>query len=122
MIELNFQTADSLIIHDKKLQQLLPRFKPIFDQWTLGIRVPALGFMAQKSRLDFLNQLTDEDIRIISAHLGDEVGLEKMEYRTSKDHKVPIKRLDDVWPELSCSGDNFCISRDANQVYISLWK
>ena len=57
MIEINFLTISQLIFSDKTIQEKLPEFYDLFQQWKLGQQYPGLKPMAQKALLDSVGMI-----------------------------------------------------------------
>jgi len=46
-MEINLQNIEEIIFLDKKVQEHLPEYRYLFDQWNLAHRVSGLKQMAQ---------------------------------------------------------------------------
>ena len=106
---------------DKKLQFLLPEFGHLFSQFLLAKRVPALKSLGLRSVLDFLNNTTDEHIKILEGYFKVSVTIDKMDYHLVKNENFS---LEDAENKLN-DGDgfsNFSPYRDGNRLYISFWR
>ena len=120
-MNLNLQNVEELIFYDKKLQQLLPEFKNLFDSWTLAIRVPTLRSLGKRAVSDFLSGLLSEHINIIEKYLETNVVVDKLNYRIVKNYSFSLEKLEaelniiETFPNLS-------ITRNGEQVYISFWR
>jgi hypothetical protein len=121
MLDINFTTVQKLIFEDEEVQKKLPEFKDLFQQWKLGTLVPSLRPMAQKSLLDLLNQLGDENIRTLEQHFGTTIKLERLDYTLVKSHTVKLSEVQNRIEQLGVEGELF-LYRDANHLYIGTWK
>jgi hypothetical protein len=120
-MKLDFSNVQELIFKDFEAQKLMPKFKDLFQQWKLGQFVPGLRPMAQKALLDLLNQLEEEDIRILEIYLGTTISVEKLDYTLVKTHKVELSNAQEKVECLDLEGELF-LYRDANYLYIGDWK
>jgi hypothetical protein len=114
---------DQVVFQDKRLQKELDHLKGLFDQWVLGTKVPALRFLAQKSRLELLENLnTPTNIAILERYFNEKVSIQTIDYHVARHHKIPIEDIEMALNEMEGFTNNFSISRDAEYVYISFWR
>ena len=122
-MNIDISNIDDLIFSDKRVQKELVEFKSLFDQWLLGIKVPALRFLTQKSRLEMLEKLNTEDNRaILSSLFKEQVIVQPIDYHTVKHYKVSLNEAEKMLGGLSGSVKDFNVSRDRDSVYITIWK
>jgi hypothetical protein len=118
-MEIDIRNIDDLIFSDKRIQKEFVCFKYLFDQWLLGTKVPALRFLAQKSRLELLDKLSLEGNRaILNKYFQENVVVLTMDYHSAKHYTLPLDKVGEITGWLP----NFCISRDAEQLYVSTWR
>lgn len=120
MVHIDFSNVEQLVFRDVDLQNKLPAFKDLFQQWKLGLFVPALRPTGQKALLDFLNQLGDEQIRTLEIHFGTQVTVEKLDYTLVKSNVVSLLEAQERIESLDIKGEMF-LHRDANHLYIGSW-
>lgn len=123
MVDLNFSNVESVIFYNKNVKDQLPhRLLKHYHLWTVGKRNPMLRSMARKAILDFLNNITDDDLQVIENVLGEEINLTKLDYSSVKNLAVPIS--DDVGSALCDIKENFYFStfRDCDNLYITFWR
>ncbi len=121
MIKIDFSNVQQLIFSDTEIQKKLPEFNDLFQQWKLGLFAPSLRPMAQKAQLDLLNQLGDEHIRTLETHFGTTVTVEKLDYTLIKSYTVSLLDAQEQIECLGIEGEMF-LHRDANHVYIGVWR
>jgi hypothetical protein len=122
-MQIDNNNIDQLIFQDKRIQKELDHFKGLFDQWVLGTKVPALRFLAQKSRLELLEHLnTKTNIAILERYFNEKVGVQTIDYHIARHHKVPIQEVEVALNGMEGFVNNFSISRDADYAYISFWR
>lgn len=119
---LNSQNVEDLVFFDQSLQKQLPEFKNMFDQWTLGKRVPGLSFLSQRTKLDFLEQLNDKHLEILSEYFNEQVVVNPINYRITENFKVPLDELENWLLERREFSNNISLWRDQNYAYLSIWR
>lgn len=123
MKRLNFSTAEELVFQDTEVQKLLPPYMfSYFEQWRLGFRVPMLRQMAKQAILDFLDQLNDEHIQILEKHFGEQLVVEKLNYRSVENYKIPLSETKICEALCEIEFQYFSTWRDAEYLYISFWR
>lgn len=121
MININLNNAEEILFLNNSIRETLSDFKQIFQQWEFAKTHYFLRNIAKKSISDLLQSLSAEDIAKISLVLGDQVTIDNLDYHIVKNISLPL----DCQKELNNLGglfDNFSISRDKEQVYISFWR
>jgi len=123
MKRLNFSTAEELVFQDTEVQKLLPPYMfSYFEQWRLGFRVPMLRQMAKQAILDFLDQLNDEHVQILEKHFGEQLVVEKLNYRSVENYKIPLSETKICEALCEIEFQYFSTWRDAEYLYISFWR
>jgi F0F1-type ATP synthase beta subunit len=121
MLVINFSNVQKIIFSDIEVQNKLPEFKKLFQQWKMGQFAPSLRPMAQKALLDLLNQLGDEQVRTLELYFGTSIKIEKLDYDLVKSYELPIIEAQELIDCLGIFGEVF-LHRDANHLYISSWR
>lgn len=124
MLYLNLSTAEELVFEHRDVQKLLPiHMFSYFEQWRLGKQVPMLRQMGKKAILDFLDQLEDEHVSILEEHFGDRISVEKTNYRTVENLKIPLSEshICGMLCEVA-KLPYFSTWRDKEHLYISFWR
>lgn len=122
MITLNFTNIEELVFYNNNVKYYLPQHLiSFYYQWELGRKNQFLRNIAVKALFDFLNGITEDDIKIFEKLFDDEVKVEKFDYKTVKNYKIP---LDEVCEKLcKISGYNyFTTYRDKDFLYLSIWR
>lgn len=120
-MQIDFSNIRQLIFQDAELQLKLPEFKDLFQQWKLGQFVPSLRPMAQKALLDLLNQLGYEQIRTLESYFKTSITIEKLNYTLFDSYKMSLSEADEQIKNMDINGEMF-LHRDANHVYIGVWR
>jgi hypothetical protein len=119
---LNSVTIEDLVFRNSSVTNKLPHHKDHFQQWNLGQMVPALRSMGQKAKLDLLNTLSEEDLKIIEACLDLTLTIEKIDYCTLKDYTFDIENAENFVNGDGVMLNDFCLSRDGDRVYLCTWR
>lgn len=122
MVNINLQNVEELLFKNSKIKNLLPEFQHIFDSWAISYRIPAFKSMRKQALIDLLNSLDGTHIEKIARTLGDMVFVEQLDYHVIKNFDFSVS--DPIEEELTKykSYNNIAVSRNANKVYISLWR
>ena len=121
MLCVNLNNIEELIFFDKKLRGKLPEMTHLFNQWELAQRATALRAMGKRALIDFLNQITDEQVGVIEEHLGTKIVLDKLDYHIVKSYGFALEDAEAKLNEVS-TFSNAVLHRDGNQLYISFWR
>lgn len=118
---INFHTTEKLIFENKKVQEIIPHFGFLFNQWAMGKQIPSLKFLCKRSILDLLNSLTDNDIQLLESFFGERVEVKRLEYGIVKTLSCKIDELSDELEKLKWRG-NFSMYRKDDIVYLLFWR
>ena len=121
---INFSNVESLIFNNDDIKHLLPAYYwSFFEQWKLGKQFPMLKQISKSAILDFLNHLNDDDIKKIGEYFGEKVIIEKLNYHTVVNVKIPL--TDKEICQRLCEVVNFnyfSLWRDIEYLYITFWR
>lgn len=124
MIYLNFSNVEELIFYDRKVQNILPpQMRSHFDIWRMSKLIPMLRPTGRKSLIDFLNELNEDDIKVLEEYFNEKIVVEKLNYSIVMDTKVPLQ--ENLICEELCQIEgynNFSIWRDKDNLYMSHWR
>jgi hypothetical protein len=122
MIQINIKNIEELIFKNNQAKGLLPELRHIFDQWFLSYRIPALNTMRKQAKIDLLNSLNGEQIEKLARLFDDLVFVDKLDYHVVKNLSFPIDSP--IERELTNyeSYSNIAISRNEDQLYITMWR
>ena len=121
-MEINLQNIEDLIFFDRNLQELFPEFRPLFDQWKLGLRLPSLQLMGRQAIISLLNALTTEHIQKLEEYFGQAIVLNKLDNRLVHNY---TSNLEEGLERQLCQFANFkefSVYRNKEQIYISFWR
>lgn len=122
MITLNFANVQELVFRNPDIHSLLLEYQDCFQQWKLGQMIPSLRPTAQKALLDFLKNLTIDQITILETYWQDTVKVERLDYTLIKNYKVSVSESEDWIQKIDGLEGEIVLYRDADTVYISCWK
>lgn len=117
---LNFENIET-VFRDNNFRQALPEFKSLFDSWLVASRNPALRQLGKRAILDFLEQLDEDHLKIISDYFGEKVVLEKVDSHIVKEVKGYCENIPVVLDEFE-HYSNFIITRNKKEVTICFWR
>lgn len=120
MFILNFQNAIDIVFWDKSLQNKLPQYLHHFDAWKLGTMVPALKITAKRAVLDFINEVDEYSLEIISAHIGQAVSIDRLPYNLVKNLNIPISLLEEALADFE--GYHVCFTINSETASVTLWR
>ena len=121
MININLQNIEALLFKNPKIKPLLPDLTNIFDQWLLSYRIPTLYPMRKQAMIDLLNSLDGTHIEKLARLFGDMIFVEKLDYHIVKNLSFSICDSIEELNEYE-SYNNIAISRNADKLYMSLWR
>lgn len=119
---LNFLNVEDMVFYDTVLQNQLPKHMfSIFEQWRLSKRVPYLREIGKQALLDFLNQLSDSDVKVLETYFDKKIVVEKLNYSIVLNLKIPLNEICDELCKIE--GFNYSSTfRDDKHLYISFWR
>jgi hypothetical protein len=120
MVFLNPNNIEELLFYNKDIRKLLPKYKHLFDQWSLAQQVPSLRSLGRRSSLELLNSLNEEDLNILEKYFNDGIDLVKLNHHLVKNYKIPLNEVEESLCELE--GLNITTYRDADYLYICSWR
>lgn len=120
---LNSYNIEDIVLRNPGLLNKLSHHKDQIQQWTLGQMIPALRSTGQKAKIDFLNKLTKEDLDVIREHLNLKfLTIESLDYSIVKNHTSNITDIENFLNIDNVMLNDFCVSREGEQLYICTWR
>ena len=113
-MEINLKNIENLIFYDKKVQELFPQFRHLFDQWQLGQRIPGMRQLGQRSVLEFLHSLDETNIHKLQEYFSENISVDKIDYKLCDNFNTTISDTEKL-----CEFSNyreFCITRNKENV------
>src|SRR5205809_958229 len=111
---INFQNVEELIFFNRDIQEELPEFKSMFEQWAIGIKSPLFKKVANKAKLELLNSLTHEHVLILEKYLKEQVFVAHLNYKITQDYTCEVKDLECFLWDYDGFDDNYNISREGD--------
>jgi hypothetical protein len=123
MININIKNIEELILKNSKTTPLFPELRHLFDKWLLSYRIPALSDMRKQTIIDLLNSLDGSHVEKLARLFGDVVFIEKLDHHIVRNLDFPTDS-NIIERELTKyeSYTNIALSRNADQVYITMWR
>lgn len=121
---LNFQNVEKLIFHNEEINFNLPReLHNYVYTWQMARKASFLRQTAKKAVFDFLNALTEEHLDLLSELFEEPTSVEKIDYKTVRNYKIPISKFDICEKLCEIEGYNYFTTwRDSDYLYISMWR
>lgn len=117
-MEINLKNIEEIIFFDKKIHNLLPEFKHFFDQWLIGKKIPTLSSMGNKSILDLLDSIQDEQIKKLEEYFGQSVIVVKI--NTNLVNNISLNLDESLCGFIEYK--DFCAYRTKDKVFLSFWR
>ncbi len=121
MITLNLTNVEEIIFKNYELRKQFPEFRHYFDQWSLAQQHNFLKQTGKQAVIDFLNNLNENHVKIISKYFGINVTIDKLTSGTIRQYQFNVDDLPDKIKEIQDNGNLF-LYRNGNQVYVSTWR
>lgn len=118
---LDINNVEQLVFNNKKVIASLPQHKQIFDSWLLSKRVPSFRNLEQKSIMDFLEKVTEEELEIISIVNNVEIDNVSKTFARTLKIKAKPEQLALLLQGVS-NFEGFCCYRNKEEVKVFLWK
>lgn len=120
-INLDYNNVEEIVFENKRVVASLPQYKHLFDSWLLSKRVTTLKNLGQRSLLDFLETITEDDVEIISIVTNIDVVFNKVNLKRYFDIKSSPEELENELSSVSNVLD-MCLYRNKNEIKVFLWK
>jgi len=121
MVEINLNNVEELIFHNRDFADKIPDFRGYYDQWRLGRMTAALKSVGQKSLVDFLNNITEQQTLKIEELLGEKVKIDCPKMSNIKSYTMDITELDDFMNQNSPYGYPR-MYRKGTKIFITIWR
>jgi hypothetical protein len=119
-MEINIQNIEEQIFYDKKIRNILPDFKNLFDQWTISQTIPGMKFLALKSALELLNSLNENHIQILEEYFSDKILIDRLDHRTIANLSCTVDEINDLCKFSAFK--EFCVYRNKDKVSLTFWR
>lgn len=119
---ITFQNVEKLVFMDSELKKLLPNFKTAFNNWALAQKESGLRPLAQKMLLDFVNEISQTDISILSDYFHEEVKVEKIDANVVNNMEISIYDAESYLNSQTILKEALLAYREDEQLYISMWR
>lgn len=118
---LDFQTAQDIVFSSQEMRRLLPAHSALFDFWLSSVQAPALRQIGRRAILDFLQNVTPEEMGMLSRHLGQDLSIDSPDHRIAKDVRCGCEELAST---LAASDGyaHFAITRGKEEVKVCFWR
>ncbi len=119
-MEINLKNIEEIIFHDKKVQEKLPEYRYLFDQYNLAHRVSGLGQMAKQSVLELLNALDGNHLKKLENHFGETVFVNKLNNKLVDHYDCSIDNYERLCEFSEYGG--IALYRHNNELKFTFWR
>jgi len=121
MIFLNINNIEEIVFTDKKVRELFPSYKYLFDSFDLSKVSPALKQLGVRCFNDFLKKVTKEEIKNLENYLNDSVEVELLNLDLTKNINSNIDEIEFELPN-NYNNIDLTIYRKGKDIKVTLWK
>ena len=118
-MEIDFYNIEEKIFMEKRLQQLLPELKPLFDRWNFA-KVNGLFTFLKSVESQLLDSLSEGHISIIAKYYKEAIVIKKNNINIIKNYSYNLN--EDYNLHQPREYKDFCISRDKNNIFLTFWR
>ena len=118
-MQIDFYNIEEKIFLEKRLQQLLPELKSLFDRWNFA-KINGLFTFLKSVENQLLDSLSEGHISIIEEYYKETVIINKNNTNIVKDYSYDLN--EDFKLHKPREYKDFCISRDKNNVFLTFWR
>jgi hypothetical protein len=118
---LSIKELEDFVFTNKIIQSKLPKYKFLFDSYTMSKSAPGLRDLGLRALIEFCNLVTEEDINIIASHLGYDVSIQKVYnskvvyFNTTVDALELVLKDAELFQEIA-------LYRNKDKVKVTLWR
>lgn len=118
-MEIDFYNIEEKIFLEKRLQQLLPELKPLFDRWNFAKSNGLFTFLKSVEN-QLLDSLSEGHTSIISEYYKEIVIIKKNNINMTKNYSYYLNEDFDL--HKSTEYRDFCIHRDKSNISFTFWR
>lgn len=121
-MEININNIAEVIFKNYELYEKLRELRPYFEMWRMSCKLP-IHFRHQnmQSRLDFLDNINERHIQILSEYFKEDITINKLDVKTTKNYQYPVEKAQILLNSYERFAD-LALYRDEDQLYVSFWK
>jgi hypothetical protein len=119
-MKINLKNIEELIFYNQEVQNLLPEYKHLFDQWKISQRTLGLKSLSQKSICDLLNSLNEKEIIVLQKHFNDIIIVEKINHKLVDNFNGTIGQENNLCQFVGHK--DFCITMNKDRFNITFWR
>ena len=119
MITIGLHNIENIIFENENIKKSLPRFKSLFDSWLLSKTMPFLRALGTRSIIQLINQINDEEKKIISDILKTEIYFMEMDLDKIVHYEGKIDDLEFCLP-LNKNINDISITRTKDKIGVTI--
>lgn len=121
MIFLNINNVEEIIFTDKKVRELLPDYKYLFDSFDLSKVSTGLKQLGVRCFNDFLKKVSQEQLTQVENYFKNKIKVEFLNLDLIKNINGNIDEVEFYLPEVYNNID-LAVYRKKDEIKITLWK
>jgi hypothetical protein len=118
---LSIKQLEDFVFSNKIIQNSLPKYKSLFDGWTIAQSSPSLRSLATRCLLDFVELVNEDDIKTIENILGFKINLPKFNHSNVKYFTTDIEKLENLIPNVSNYLETV-LYRKGKEIRVLVWR
>lgn len=114
---INLQNIENFLFFDKKIKNLFPEFRDIFNQYAFG-KSTGLEDLSKRTIIDFMNLLEPQHLIKLEEYFKEKISLDKIDYRIVKNMEFSL-----LEENISLNGyKEIALFRNKDKLKVTLWK
>lgn len=118
---LSIKDLEKFVFTNKIIHSKLPKYKFLFDGWTIAQASPSLRPVATRCILDFCSLLTEEDKKIIEEELNIPVNIASIKHSSVKYYTTDIDKLEFYIEDASNYAETI-LFRKGREIKVLSWR
>lgn len=116
---LNSHNLEEKIFFNTEFQRFFPRYDVYFKQWKLAV-VAGLHHLKTKIFMDFLNQITDEQLKVLEVFFKEKITITKLDYHIVRFFNWNLDELEIQLNNSNINGE-LLLHRTKDKISICNW-
>ena len=118
---LSIKDLEKFVFTNKIIQSKLPKYKFLFDGWTVAQASPSLRSVATRCILDFCSLLTEEEKKILEIELGMPINIATIKHSSVKYFTTDIDKLE-LYIEDASNYAETVLFRKGKEIKVLSWR
>ncbi len=122
MLKINLSNIEEKIFQNSELRKKFPEFAFYFSQWDLGNKQSYFKNHSKQYVIKLLNSINPRHLGILEDYFQDIITVNKVEDKFMKNLSSTLLEIEPELNKLNKGCSDFCIYRENEKLFISLWK